>query len=97
MIEIELLPFENLAAILALIFVASEYVVARELDFPARQFVEKRQQYDPWHPHLDARSVHHVHFVDRWIVFRKIHPIHERKDAKIIRIVMNYRRMPARE
>ena len=43
MIEIQILPLKHLAAILALILIAPEYVIAREFNFPTRKFVEKRQ------------------------------------------------------
>ena len=47
MVEIQLLARESLSAVLTLVLVALENVIARELQFLARQLVEKRQQNHP--------------------------------------------------
>ena len=46
MVEVQLLAGENMATILALVVVALEDVVARQLQLLAGQLVEKRQQDD---------------------------------------------------
>ena len=59
MIEIEIAPIKNLAAILAGILVALENVVARKLHFLSRHPIEKQEDYDTWDANFQGDGVHH--------------------------------------
>ena len=62
MIEVQLVPLENLAAILTSIPVSLKYVVPGELYFFLRQPLEQQQHDDPWNANADGNGMHHFRF-----------------------------------
>ena len=77
-VEVQLLAGEGVAAILAMIGVAFEDVVARQLQFLAGQLVEEGQQNDARQPDPAVDGAHGLERFDRRIVTREIDPIHQR-------------------
>lgn len=76
-VEIQLASVKNAPAILALVFIALKDVVAGKLDFLLRKLVKGVQQNDLGHPDPIANRMHTRDIFQRWILARKIDPIHQ--------------------
>src|SRR3954471_18463603 len=88
-IKVQLFARENLGAVLALVLVAFEHVIPRQLQFFTRQLVEESKQNDTGKPNRSAGGVYGLKLSERWIHLREIDPVQHREDAEVFIVMMN--------
>lgn len=64
MIDVEVLPLEFLAAVLAGVFITLEYILPCELNLFVRHTVKKAKQDYTWHADTYGNRAHHVLVLD---------------------------------
>ena len=94
MVKIELLARQDPRTVLTGILIPIENVPARQLQFLAREFIEKCQQYHSRQTDRTGRRMNCLYRLERRITGGEIDPIHHRKHPEIIIVVMHHMRMP---